>query len=387
MTTSAAVPKHTISVRLYDPPTAEGRNGLKILLLKLDHIGDFITALDAFRLMREAFPKAEITLMCLPATVAMAESTGLFDRIVGFTAEQNSPQLGKVPKMDIEDKIARFQTLLNGPYFLAADFKHDVFEQPWLDYVEAECRAGFARETEKGLDIVMPAMDWHMPTTSHANPPVHAATRLTLLAQLIIDALFDKPLPADLFRAPEGLESDPAYGALKAEKRLKIGLSLGAGAELRQWPDDYWAQLTAQLARTHKPMFVFFGGNGDKPATRALIEKLPPGSCLDLTGGLPLAQLPAYMGLLDAYIGCDTGPTHLAARLGLPTVNIFAGVSGPAIWRTRGPKVKTVYAEVLCAPCHLRFMRECQNGHVCLKAILPPIVHACFEQLVPAVGR
>ena len=74
--------------------------------------------------------------------------------------------------------------------------------------------------------------------------------------------------------------------------------------------------LAQKLVQTNNAVLVFFGGKGDKPATADLIAQLPPGAVLDLTAALPLAQLPAAMNLLDAYIGCDTGLTHLAAALG-----------------------------------------------------------------------
>jgi ADP-heptose:LPS heptosyltransferase len=127
---------------------------------------------------------------------------------------------------------------------------------------------------------------------------------------------------------------------------------------------------------------IFCGGPGDKSLTDLLMAHLPPGSFTDLTAAFPLAVVPAYMKLLDAYIGCDTGLTHLAAGLGLPTVNIFAGISNVSVWRARGPKVKTVYAAVACAPCHLRFKRECPNNNVCMTVIMPDMVYACFEQVM-----
>ena len=54
----------------------------RILLLKLDHIGDFVMTLDAFRLIRDTWPRADITLVCGPWNKSIAERSGLFDTVV-----------------------------------------------------------------------------------------------------------------------------------------------------------------------------------------------------------------------------------------------------------------------------------------------------------------
>ena len=376
--------QHNISIRTFDAPTVPVQGGVTILLLKLDHIGDFITAIPAFQVLRRYFAGAEITLLCLPAVVHMAESTGLFDRVAGFAAERDSAQLGKVPGMHASDRQEDFRSLLDGRYFLAADFKHDPESRRWLDRVDAEVRAGFTAPTQKGLDIILPPMEWDVPTTTlgGGNLPVHAELRLTLLAHAIVESLQEKTLDADLFQLPEEATATAPYHMLDSETRMKIGIGLGAGSELRQWGAEYWVTLAQKLVQTNNAVLVFFGGKGDKPATADLIAQLPPGAALDLTAALPLAQLPAAMNLLDAYIGCDTGLTHLAGSLGIPTVNIFAGISNVSVWRTRGARVKTVYAETICAPCHLRFKKDCPNNNICMTAIVPEIVYACFEQVM-----
>jgi len=275
--------------------------------------------------------------------------------------------------------------LLDEPYFLAADFKHDPFNRFGLDHVEAHYRAAFAAQTQKGLDIVIPTMEWEVPAAgvhSGKNLPLHAEVRLTLLAHAIVESLLSSPLDPDLFKASDDLDSLPSYQALKNDTRLRIGISTGAGSELRRWKSDYWAALLQKLATTHQALFVFFGGESDKADTALLTAFLPQGSYVDLTGVLALDLAPGYMNLCDAYIGCDTGLTHLAGNLGVPTVNIFAGISNVSVWRARGPKVKTVYAEVICAPCHLRFKKDCPNNNVCMGAIVPDIVYACFEQVL-----
>jgi ADP-heptose:LPS heptosyltransferase len=72
---------------------------------------------------------------------------------------------------------------------------------------------------------------------------------------------------------------------------------------------------------------------------------------------------------VDLFIGIDTGTTHMAALMGIPTVNIFAGTADINIWRAKGPNVITLYAPVECAPCHLGKVEDCSYGLRCLTSI------------------
>ena len=56
----------------------------RILLIKLDHRGDFLMTDDAFALMRANFPKSEITIVCGSWNRAQAEKSGYCDKVVTF---------------------------------------------------------------------------------------------------------------------------------------------------------------------------------------------------------------------------------------------------------------------------------------------------------------
>jgi ADP-heptose:LPS heptosyltransferase len=59
------------------------------------------------------------------------------------------------------------------------------------------------------------------------------------------------------------------------------------------------------------------------------------------------------LGLLKEsrlFLGNDSGATHLAAALGVPTLAVF-GPSDPWLWRPLGPRVRVVTSRRLCAPC------------------------------------
>lgn len=113
---------------------------------------------------------------------------------------------------------------------------------------------------------------------------------------------------------------------------------IGAGSNDKRWPVERWAELAAmlrvrgsevrllagevereRLAAAERAAFVAIGGR--------YVESLA-----DLAGEIAAARL---------FIGADTGPTHLAAQLGIPTLSLF-GPTDPAVWSPVGPAVRVV---------------------------------------------
>jgi len=84
-----------------------------------------------------------------------------------------------------------------------------------------------------------------------------------------------------------------------------------------------------------------------------------------LTGTTTLDQITAVLGLVDLVVTNDTGPAHIAAALGCPTIVIF-GPTNPLTTRPFSPKAEIIRHPPDCAPCMLR---DCPIDHRCMTAI------------------
>ena len=77
------------------------------------------------------------------------------------------------------------------------------------------------------------------------------------------------------------------------------------------------------------------------------------------------ALLAALIGELDALVGADSGPAHVAAAVGVPTVTLF-GPTDPRLTAPLGSGQQALWHQPACGPC---FLRECPIDHRCLQAI------------------
>ena len=132
----------------------EGRAGRRLLVLKLDHYGDFLIGLPALKRLREAFPADHITLVCGSWNVELARRLGVADevRAYDFFPENGALWTGE-PFEDLE----RFREVCRGAFDIAIDLRVDEDTRFLLEQVEAATRCGIGlRARYPFLDIVLP---------------------------------------------------------------------------------------------------------------------------------------------------------------------------------------------------------------------------------------
>lgn len=141
--------------------------------------------------------------------------------------------------------------------------------------------------------------------------PAHELDRLrSLLAVLGLPTQVPPAYGAAFFGVPPG--GDPAG---------PVVLHTGALEAKRRWPPERWRALAERVLRDGGRV-ALVGGPEDAATARAVAAGLGPD--VEVRAGAPLAQLPALLASARALVGGDSGPAHLAASLGVPTVVVSA---------------------------------------------------------------
>jgi ADP-heptose:LPS heptosyltransferase len=332
----------------------------RILLLKLDHIGDLVLAMRAMLRIRNAWPDAHITLVCGPWNVALARQLGLFDHIIAYCflseAAPGAPAA-------VSDRHAAFAALdLGEPFDLAIDMRYDQDTRPLLEAIDARFRAGYSARNLKT------ALNLELPTTEQASRrdrpllPIHAETRLMLLASAVVE-VFGRPQMHPI----HGMAA--AVAAAESPRGPYIVVATGARKTTSKWPIANFVALCAALAEKHGNEIVVIGDGHDAAEGHAIAQALPPGRVRDSTGQVPIENLPALLSKASLYIGNDTGTTHIAAKLGVPTICVFSGAADYRVWQPVGANVRIIRVDIGCSPCHLDRKEECPVDVKCLRLI------------------
>jgi ADP-heptose:LPS heptosyltransferase len=146
------------------------------------------------------------------------------------------------------------------------------------------------------------------------------------------------------FPTPElgWLDADIARFALPERFALLIpGASPGRPA--KRWPVENFAALAAALDIPA----VILGGPAEASLGAAITQTAP--GARDLTGKTSFADIAALARRAAFCIGNDTGPTHLAAVAGCPTLALFGEDSDPALCAPRGPRVAVLRRQPLAS--------------------------------------
>lgn len=145
-----------------------------ILLLKLDHLGDFIMGLPALQKARAAFPNSHITLVVGSWNAAMANDLGIADRVIVFDI---FPRNSSEESVDVAARATLLKTAIDDYYDIVIDLRTDPDTRFLLRDLKAGVKAGLGTYAEfPFLDIFLPIdATRHEPETAREDRINHHA--------------------------------------------------------------------------------------------------------------------------------------------------------------------------------------------------------------------
>jgi ADP-heptose:LPS heptosyltransferase len=283
----------------------------RILVIKHSALGDFVLATASFQAIRRAHPRAHLVLLTTRPYVALAEASGLFDEI--WT--------------DPRARLTRPLTFLG----VIARIRRGRFDRVY-DLQRSQRTATYFRLLRLSLLGRRPP-EWvgPVPGASHRTT---GHTERRHIAEREADQL--RAAGIEVGRPDlDFLDSDLAGFDLPA----RIALLVPGGAPHRpakRWPAANFAELGRYLAgQGITPVLI---GTRAEETEIAQIREACPAAC-DLHGRTSFADLAALGRRALLAVGNDTGPMHLIAAAGGPSVVLFSDESDPERICPRGPWV------------------------------------------------
>ncbi|MHB0870872.1 MAG: glycosyltransferase family 9 protein [Chloroflexota bacterium] len=353
----------------------------RLLVMRGGALGDFVLGLPALRALRDAFPEATLELIAPSAVLPLAASL----------VDVATP----IERSEVAALFGDYQRL---PREIDTRYRDLDLVVLWLADADGSVRRSFQRLATRRV-LWAPALP---------PPGRHALDHL-------LETL--RPLGMTAFAAPDSgsvPESDPrgapemAAGATgrsplrppaplvqpstAAHQRAKtlwnslglpadrqvVALHPGSGGDWKRWPVERFAQVADRLADAGLAV-VAIQGPADSVVVGHLLEAVQGDPPL-VAAGLDAEELAAFLALASSYLGNDSGVTHLAAAVGIPTVAVF-GPTDPAVWGPRGPRVVVLRGEQRCSPCGRERAAECRD-RACLEAVSVERVMASVQDVL-----
>jgi glycosyltransferase involved in cell wall biosynthesis/ADP-heptose:LPS heptosyltransferase len=324
---------------------------IKILVLKLDHLGDFLLAIPAFSKLKARYPYATIDLIAGSWNIPIAKQLGFFDRIFTYDFfKQKSSERASVDAQALE-------TLLNSlnEYDFAIDLRRQYESRFLLVKAKARFKVGyqsFNPEIDGGLDVALQAYD---------EPPfvITPLNKISISRQMI--ALVDA-LPGDV----NDFLTFPEISQERRPEPWTIAIFPKAGTEAREWwPSNFIALVDRFLANSQiRGINIYFASQAD--ATEFGVK---PNSRLSVHIGLKFSELAESLAKNEVCIANNSGGGHLASYLGVTSIGIYSGHELFCEWGLQFNQGYVIHRAVHCAPCHGGRKVDCPHNLFCLNDI------------------
>jgi heptosyltransferase-2 len=135
---------------------------------------------------------------------------------------------------------------------------------------------------------------------------------------------------------------------------------ISPGAEYggaKMWPAGSYATFVRSLSQRTEGGIVVIGSESERNVAEEIVSESGV-SARNLAGECSIDQLLAILRGASLIVGNDSGPVHISAAMGRPTLTIF-GSTSPSWTSPKGRSVEIVRADLDCSPC---FERECPHG-------------------------
>jgi len=292
---------------------------MNIVAIRPDAIGDSLVSFPILVALRTKYTNPHITFIGNPGAMPLAKDWGIADTVYNYDtqwAEIYSPE---------GIRHSKVRTL-----FSEADLVVS-----WTEDSEVTRR----NLLELGVQEIVTIPIFFKELVRIANEPMHV---VEYFARWI-----DIPIPR-----PERITLPNIGSQPFCLYKPPIAIHPGSGSAYRRWPVASFAELIVLLVRRQYPIILLAGPDEGSLVTdilllvRQQVPKILQSGLITILKKAPLLEVSQRLKQCGCFVGHDTGTTHLAALLRIPTLAIF-GDTNLTLWRPLGPTVEAIQEKQL----------------------------------------
>jgi heptosyltransferase I len=332
---------------------------MRVLIVKMSALGDIIHALPVLDYLHQVSPGIEVDWVVEEPFRHILDGNPLLDRVhVVRTKIWRRKPFAKATRNEIRSLKA---ALHERDYDLVFDIQGNL-KSGLVDWLTgAEQRIGFARESlQESINLLFTTR--HIPVKRQ---DYHITDQYLRLVSVPFGLDFGcMRLVSDIATTPEDDETARTLLATLSDG-LAFLFHQGTTWQTKYWYTEGWIELGKALLERYpdSTILLSWGNDEERDAVSAIAAGIGRGA--RILGKFSLKGFAALLKKVDLVAGGDTGPVHIAAAVGTPTVSLYRASDGKRSG-PRGPGHAIVQSPFHCASC---FRTECDKDDKCRRSI------------------
>ena len=353
----------------------------RLLVIRIDLIGDVVLTLPAVRALRRQYPYAEIDMLVLASSAGILASEPDIDHVIAI-----DPYFWRKPSAFLHPSAwtAAYQTLRSiraSHYDIALSMCGDL-ASILARLSGAPHRLGYAEEAYAHM-LNEPVTGGRYRTRKHE---IDYCLELASAAGAKVTSA-DRKLRLAVDTESRRLMLDRVQELRHRAGKAGPLVIMHAGArngQAKRWPAEHLARL-AQLLNAQLEGLVVLTGAGSERTIADAVVQIAGSAVQNIAGETNLSELVALLSLADVCVTGDSGPMHIAAAVGTRVVALH-GPTDPALSGPISDSSIVLRHPLWCAPCYdPAATAECRFGNpVCMKLITPESV---LEAVVTQISQ
>jgi heptosyltransferase-2 len=331
----------------------------RIVVIRLDRIGDVIMTAPLLRELRRLMPDGWITLVATPAVQNLMELCPYVDELVPF----NCDVVGSLKHLrrQIRTLILAVKRLWRRRFDLAIvpRWDADIYHAAFVAYSSgATWRLAYSEHVNESKSELNRGYDQLFTHVLEGNTLKHEVEHSLEIVRYLGGAVEDERLEVWLSQEDQAMAENLLQSHEVSPDDLLVAFCPGAGASQRMWPLGNFVELGTWLKEKYSASFLIVGGGGEEYLGRELERQLS-GTIINSVGRTTLREVCALLGHCQLYIGNDTGAMHLASAAGVSVIEISCHPlngsrlhsSSPSRFRPWGVDFTVLQPEKAIEPC------------------------------------
>ena len=344
----------------------------RVLVIRLDNLGDVVLTSPFFRALRAYLPAAQLTLLASPGGALAAPLVPWIDEVV--TARALWQDLGGRLPFDPERELEFVARLREGRYdaaFVLTSFSQTPFAPGYAAYLA-------------GIPVrIGQASDFGGSVLSHTVASAPAGTHQAERNLHLLDALGIPVANRDLALAVPRAAGSAAAATLSCAGVAvdPIVVAPGASCAARRYDATRYGIAAAVLARRTERAVVVVGTEREVALAEEIVAACP--TATSLAGQTSFAEFAAIIARAAVVLCGNSAALHLADAFDRPVVALYSGTDRESEWAPRRAPSRLLRVDTLCAPCR-RF--DCPYDMACLDIEPSRVVDAALELVAAREG-